>query len=274
MLVLCVCSCKSYPDVGREVTRLATGFRFTEGPAVAPNGDIYFSDIPNERIHIWSANGGLSTFRENSGRANGLLFDALGNLGVCEGGNRRVTLTMPDGEIKVLADDYAGKKFNSPNDLWIDPEGGVYFTDPRYGKNRNDMEQDGEDVYYLLPGGEKVIRVIDDLVRPNGIIGTLKGETLYVADRGAQKTYTYKVNDDGTLSDKKLFIEEGSDGMALDSRGNLYITIDVVAVYSPEGKLLKKITVPETPSNVCFGKDGKTLFITARKSFYAVRLDI
>ncbi len=273
-LLLCVCSCRSYPEVGSEVMRLATGFNFTEGPAVAPNGDIYFSDIPNSRIHVWSAKKGVSTFRENSGRANGLIFDALGNLGICEGGNRRVTLTMTNGEETVLADRYDGKKFNSPNDLWVDLKGGVYFTDPRYGKKRDDMEQDGEDVYYLVPGGGKVMRVIDDLVRPNGIIGTLKGETLYVADHGAKKTYTYKVNDDGTLSNKTLFVADGSDGMALDSMGNLYVTTDVVGVYSPEGKFLRKIKVPERPSNVCFGKDGETLFITARKSLYAIRLDI
>jgi gluconolactonase len=262
-----------HPDVSGEVKQVATGFKFTEGPAVAPNGDIYFTDIPNSRIHVWSAKGRLSMYRENTGGANGLLFDRYSNLLVCEGGNRRLTSISPKRIVTILADNFNGKKFNSPNDLWIDSKGGVYFTDPRYGK-RDNLEQDGEHVYYLPPEGGVSKRVIEDMVRPNGIIGTPDGKKLYVADHGDKKIFSYSVDNNGTLSGKKLFAEEGSDGMTLDSIGNLYLTTDAVLVYNPGGKLLRRIEVPERPSNVCFGKDEEMLFITARTSLYAIRLRI
>jgi len=185
---------------GAEVTRLAGDFRFTEGPAADAKGDVYFSDIPNNRILKWSVEEGkLSTFLENSGGANGLYFDKDGNLLACQGGERRLVSISPKGEVTVLADKYEGKKFNSPNDLWIDPKGGVYFSDPRYG-NREPMEQKGEYVYYLTPDRKNVILVVSDMVRPNGLIGTPNGRRLYVADHGAGKTYAYRINKDGTLS--------------------------------------------------------------------------
>jgi gluconolactonase len=177
---------KSLVAPGAEVKKLAGDFRFTEGPAGDAVGDVYFSDIPNNRILKWSLDGKLSTFLENSGGANGLYFDKDGNLLACQGGDRRLVSISPKGEVTVLADQYEGKKFNSLNDLWIDPKGGVYFTDPRYG-NREGMEQDGEHVYYLTPDHKKVIRVISDMVRPNGLIGTPNGRRLYVADAGAGK---------------------------------------------------------------------------------------
>ncbi len=174
----------------------------------------------------------------------------------------------------MLADKYKGKKFNSPNDLWIDRKGGIYFTDPRYGR-REEMPQDGECVYYLSGDRKQVIRLIDDMVRPNGIIGTADGKRLYVADHGGKKTYVYKINKDGTLSDKHLFAEQGSDGMTLDSRGNVYLTGTEVTVYSTGGEKIASIEVPERPSNVCFGgKDKKTLFITARTSLYSLRMAV
>lgn len=254
-----------------EVVKLAGGFKFTEGPAADAKGDIYFTDIPNNRIHKWSVKDGkLSTFMENTGGANGLYFERQGNLLACAGGAGKVLSVSPKGKVTVLADKYKGKSFNSPNDLWIDPKGGIYFTDPRYGR-RDNLPQDGEHVYYLSPDQKKIVRVVDDMVRPNGVIGTPDGKILYVADRGANKTYSYKINADGTLSGKKLFAEKGSDGMTLDEKGNLYVTVDGVLVYDPSGKLINKIEVPETPANVCFGKDKKTLFITARKSLYCVK---
>jgi len=260
------------PDA--KVQKLADGFTFTEGPAVAANGDVYFTDIPNNRIHKWSvADQKLSTFREDSGGANGLYFARDGNLYACQGAKGRVASIGKDGKtVEVLADKYNAKGFNKPNDLWIDSKGGVYFTDPNYG--RQPHKQDGEHVYYLSPDRKKVVRVVSDMKRPNGIIGTTDGK-LYIADPGSRKTYRYKINEDGTLSDKKLFVESGSDGMTLDSKGNLYITRGEVKVFSPDGKPIRSIAVPEGPSNVCFGgKDGKTLFITARKSFYSIRMAV
>lgn len=255
---------------GAEVKKLAGDFKFTEGPAGDAVGDVYFSDIPNNRIGKWSLDGKLSTFQENSGGANGLYFDKSGNLIACQAEARRLVSISPQGEITVLADQYNGKKFNSLNDLWIDPEGGVYFTDPRYG-NREGMEQDGEHVYYLTPDRKMVVRVISDMVRPNGLIGTPNGRTLYVTDNGAGKTYIYKVNKDGTLADKQLFVSEGADGMTIDNKGNVYLATKVVAVYDTKGQKIEDIQVPEQPSNVTFaGADDSTLFITARTSLYSV----
>ena len=259
---------------GAKVKKLAGGFRFTEGPAADAKGNIYFSDIPNNRIHKWSLDGKLSTFRENSGGANGLFFDKKGNLLACEGGGRRLVSIDPQGRVTVLAEKYENKRFNSLNDLWIDPKGGTYFTDPRYG-NRDNMEQDGEHVYYLSPDRKKLIRVIDDMVRPNGIIGTPDGKLLYVTDHGGKKTFVYTINKDATLSNKKLFAPEGSDGMTIDNEGNVYLTTDVVAVYNKNGQKIETIEVPERPANVCFGgKDKRTLFITARTSLYSIKMRV
>lgn len=207
LLLALYAGCGGKPSVvapGARVQKLAGDFAFTEGPVADAEGNVYFTDIPNNRIHKWSLDGELSTFRENSGGANGLAFDRDGNLVACEGGNRRLVAISMQGELTVLADKYDNKQLNSPNDLWIDPKGGIYFTDPRYG-NRDNMEQDGEYVFYLTPDRKQLIRVIDDLVRPNGVIGTPDGNLLYVADHAADTNYVYTINDDGTLSDRKFF---------------------------------------------------------------------
>jgi len=257
-----------------EVEKLCGGFRFTEGPAVDAKGDIYFTDIPNSRIHKWSLDGAVSVFLEDTGRANGLYFDKVGNILACVGGRGELVSIDREGKVTVLASTYKGKKFNSPNDLWVDRKGGIYFTDPRNG-NRDNMPQDGECVYYLRGDGKEVVRVIADMVRPNGIIGRVDGKRLYVADHGGKKTYVYKIEADGTLSDKRVFAEQGSDGMTLDIRGNVYFTGKDVSVYNAGGEKIASIEVPERPSNVCFGgKDKKTLFITARTSLYSLQMAV
>jgi len=259
---------------GAEVTKLAGDFKFTEGPAADAQGNIFFTDIPNNHILKWSLDGTLSTSRENSGGANGLYFDKDGNLLVCEGGGRRLVSIAPDNQVKILADKYEDKPFNSLNDLWIDPEGGIYFTDPRYG-DRDNMDQDGEHVYYLTPCRCKIRRVIDDMVRPNGVIGTPNGKRLYVTDNGGGKTFVYTIEKDGTLSGKKLFCQAGADGMTIDVKGNVYLTTDVVAIYNRKGEKIEAIQVPERPANVTFGgPDRKTLFITARTSLYSIEMNV
>lgn len=253
-----------------DIQKLVGGFQFTEGPAADKEGNVFFTDIPKNRIHKWSIDGKLSTFMENSDGANGLFFDKNGDLIACIGGTGKLVSIDPLGQITVLVDTYKGKPFNSLNDLWIDPRGGIYFTDPRYG-NRDNLPQDGEHVYYISADRKRVVRIVNDMVRPNGLIGTPDGKTLYIADPGANKTYAYQVNPDGSLSDKKLFTAQGSDGMTLDENGNVYLTAEAVNIYAPSGKKLKTIEVPERPSNVCFGgKDKKTLFITARTSLYSI----
>lgn len=260
------------PDA--KAQKLADGFQFTEGPAADPQGNIYFTDIPNNRIHQWSAGGALLPFLEDSGGANGLFFDKRGNLIACAGGAEKLVSIDPQRNVTVLADRYQGKSFNSPNDLWIHPDGGIYFTDPRYG-SRDDLPQDGEHVYYLSADRKRLIRVIDDMVRPNGVIGSPDGKRLYVADHGSNQTYVYVIATDGTLSGKTLFAPQGSDGMTLDEYGNVYLTGRAVSVYDKNGMLIKTIDVPEQPSNLCFGgKDNKTLFITARTSLYCLQMQV
>jgi gluconolactonase len=259
---------------GAELQKLATDFLFTEGPAADADGDVYFTDIPNQRIHKWSPAGGVSLHRADSGYANGLFFDHQEHLAVCEGGSRKLTLDDLEGHVTVLADSYEGKKLNSPNDLWIDPGGGIYFTDPRYG-NLDGLEQDGMHVYYLAPDRRTLTRVCSDLKRPNGLIGTPDGKSLYIADEGDGRTWRYAVAADGSLKDKRLFVESGSDGMTMDEKGNVYLTAATVQAYAPDGRLAAEIKTPERPSNVTFaGKDGRLLFITARSSVYAIQMSV
>ena len=256
-------------DMDAEMQQLASEFRFTEGPAPDEAGNVYFSDIPNNQIFLWSLEDELTVFMENSGGANGLYIDDDGYIIACQGNARRLVSISPTGEVSVIVDEYNGKKFNSPNDLWVAPNGGIYFTDPRYG-NRDNMEM-GEHVYYVSPDRENIIRVIDDLTRPNGVIGTPNGEVLYVADQGAKETYQYLIEDDGTLTQKTKFIESGSDGMTLDEQGNVYLTSGAVKVYNSIGTQIATINVPESPANVCFGGENHDeLYITARTSLYMI----
>lgn len=259
---------------GAEVTKVTAGFFFVEGPADDGDGNLYFTDIPNGRINIWTADGELETFVAKSGRANGLMFDAAGNLIACEMGNARVTSIDPEGNVTVLADQFAGAPFNSPNDVWIDPAGGIYFTDPNYSRNR-ELPQDGEHVYYIRPDRSEVVRVVDDLVRPNGVIGTPDGKTLYIADHGDGRTFAYDIGEGGALAGRREFAPQRSDGVTMDEHGNIYLTSDVVTVYSPAGEALGTIETPLTPANLTIGgPDGMTLFITARTTLFSLQMQV
>ncbi len=259
-----------------QVKQLASDFKFTEGPAVDADGNVYFTDIPEQKIWIWTLSNQLELFKENSGGANGLFFDQHQNLLACEGYEGRISKTSADGEYTIVADKFNGIRFNQPNDLWPDAKGGIYFTDPKYGDEEN-LPQEGMHVYYFEPENQEVIQVTDDLVKPNGLIGSLDGKTLYITDHGGDKTFAYSVSDDGKLSEKKLFIDAGGDGMTIDQNGNIYLTTTdqmAVEVFSPEGEIIQSIPVPEQPSNVCFGgKNRNELFITARTSIYRVELN-
>ncbi len=280
VMVISGCSMITGQAMIPEATRLekiADGFKFTEGCACDQFGNIYFADIPESKIWKWTTQDQLELFRDDSQRANGLALDRDGALIACEssGDRRLVRIDVNNGELTVLADQYAHKKFNSINDLWIDSRGGVYFTDPRYG-NRDGMEQDGEHVYYLNPDRKKVIRVIDDMVGPNGIMGARDGKYLFVADQKDGKTYKYRVLSDGSLTDKKIFVSVGSDGVTMDKKGNLYLTHDkVVEVFNQEGESIGSIEIPESPTNLCFGGPGRqTLYITARSSVFRIKTNM
>jgi len=269
------------PILAKDATlvKVSDAFSFTEGPAVDAKGNVFFTDQPNDRIVKWNIDGTLSTFMKPAGRSNGMYFDRQGNLIACADEKNELWSISPDGKVTVLLKDYQGKLLNGPNDVWIRPDNALYFTDPLYKRpywNRGPSEQNGEHVYFLTADRKTLTRVTDDLKQPNGIIGTPNGKTLYVSDIGAGKTYSYTVNKDGQLSDKKLFCEQGSDGMTIDQRGNVYLTARGVTVYDRQGKKLENIPVPEPwTANVCFGgKDRKTLFITASKSLYRIQTTV
>lgn len=265
-------------SAGQKVLKAGSGYSFTEGPALAADGRVFFTDQPNDKIFIWDEKKGITLFLDNTGRANGLYFDPEGNLIACADLKNQLVTYGNNGEIELIYEDYGGKHLNGPNDLWITPSGGIYFTDPYYHRNYwNDghkEEQDARGVYFLNSGGE-IKRVIDDFVQPNGIIGTPDGKTLYVADINDRKIWRYDILPDGSLAGKTFFAPHGSDGMTIDNRGNIYLTYKKVWVYSPGGDLIEEIELPESPSNVCFGgKKRNILFITARTSVYTLKMRV
>ena len=264
---------------GAKLEKLADGFQFTEGPAADAQGNVYFTDQPNDRILRWSIEGKLTTSRQPCGRSNGLCFDRQGNLWACADEKNELWCIDPHGKTTVVVKDYHGKLLNGPNDVWIRPDQGLYFTDPFYARpywKRGPTEQDGECVYYLSPDRKRLERVIDDMKQPNGIIGTPDGTILYVADIGAGRSYAYDIEPDGKLAHKRLFCRLGSDGMTIDDRGNVYLTGRGVTVIDRTGKQIAHIAVEEPwTANVCFGgKDRHTLFITASTRLYGLRMQV
>lgn len=264
---------------GAKLEKLAEGFEFTEGPAADADGNVFFTDQPNDRILKWSIAGQLSIFLQPSGRANGLYFDHQDQLVACADEKNELWSISPSGQITVLVKDYQGKLLNGPNDLWVRPDDGIYFTDPYYQRNywsRDSMQQDGQYVYYLAPDRKSLIRVTPDLEKPNGIIGTPDGKTLYIADIDAGKTYVYDIQPDGLLMNKRLFCTLGSDGMTLDDEGNIYLTGDGVMIFNQAGQQIEHIDIPEGwTSNVTFGgRSHHLLFITASKSVYGLKMRV
>ncbi|WP_436416483.1 SMP-30/gluconolactonase/LRE family protein [Petrimonas sp.] len=261
-----------------EIKKAGTGYAFTEGPAVAKDGKVYFTDQPNDRIYVWDEKKGVSLWSDDTGRSNGMYFNNNGQLLACADLHNQIVLFDKDKKMRVVYENYDGKHLNGPNDLWITPNGGIYFTDPYYHRNYwqegHKEVQDARGVYYLSTEG-KITRVIDDYKQPNGLIGTPDGKTLYVADINDRKIWKYDIQPDGTLANKTFFAPNGSDGMTIDNRGNVYLTMGKVWVYSPSGELIREIEVPESPSNVCFGgKKRNTLFITARTSVYTLKMNV
>ncbi|SIS89317.1 gluconolactonase [Zobellia uliginosa] len=285
--VLALSSCKAQLNAPKgiiakdaQLTLISEEYEFTEGPAVAKNGDVYFTDQPNDRIVKWDASTNtVSDYMKPSGRSNGLYFDHDGNLLAAADEKNELWSIAPNKKVTVLIEDYEGKKLNGPNDLWVDLAGGIYFTDPFYKRSwweHTEPEQTARRVYYL-PKGSTVPRIVaDGFEQPNGIIGSPDGKTLYIADIGAKKTFVYTIDANGNLSNKKLFTEMGSDGMTLDNRGNVYLTGKGVTVFNSKGEQIEHINVPENwTANVTFGgADQKTLFITAMDSVYTLEMTV
>ena len=260
---------------GATLQKLATGFAFTEGPSSDAAGNIYFTDQPNDRIHKYDTAGKLTTFLEPAGRSNGTCFDSAGNLITCADDHNQLWSIRPDGSHTILITDYQGKLLNGPNDVWVRPDGGIYLTDPYYKRDYWSRTQPEIPAltYYLSPDRKLIVPVSTDLKKPNGIIGTPDGKTLYIADIGGDQTYQYDIQPDGTLTHKRLFCPMGSDGMTIDSEGNLYLTGHGVTVFDTAGQNIQHIPIDEKwTGNICFGGAGRTLlFITASNSIYGLQ---
>ncbi len=266
------------PDA--QIEKLTDTCKFTEGPIADALGNVYFTDQPNDRILVWTTDNRLETFLQPCGRSNGLFFDRSGNLLACADEKNELWLIPLSREPRVLVEEFEDGLLNGPNDLWVRPDNGLYFTDPLYKRpywNRPPAsQQDGQFVYYLSPDRETLKPVATDLQQPNGIIGAPDGKTLYVADIRAKRTYAYAIDEDGTLSDKRLFCELGSDGMTIDHLGNVYLTGRGVTVFDNTGNRIQQIEVPERwTANVCFGgPELDQLFITASTSLYRISMRV
>lgn len=261
-----------------ELKKLAGGMKFVEGPVWVPRdgGYLIFSDIPAEELKQWSEKSGLVTYRTNDHGINGNTVDKRGRLVSCEHLGRRVSVTEKDGAVKTLVDNFEGKRFNSPNDVVVKSDGTVWFTDPDYGLGNQPKEVAGMFVYRFDPKSKELKSVAKDLDHPNGLCFSPNEKLLYVADSGApHHIKVYDVEKKGGLSNGRVFcvIDKGvPDGIRADKKGNIYSSAgDGVQIFNPEGKLIGKILIPESPANLCFGgKDSKTLFITARSSLYSI----
>ncbi len=269
-----------------KVKKLAGDMKFTEGPVWLPKQNkLVFSDIPNSKLMQWSEADGLSEFRKSE-NANGNILDLEGRIISCQHSGRNVIRINSDGTTEVLADKFEGKRFNSPNDVAVRSDGTLWFTDPPWGLT-GPHEIPGHWVYKLDPKSGKITAIVKDLAMPNGIVFSPDETRIYIADTGGNKRHPdpkfhqlpatircYQITEDGELGRKLFHIDAGSDGMAVDVKGNLYTTHGgKVQIYNADGKKLEEIDVPEGPANVCFGgADFKTLFITARTSLYSVRM--
>jgi len=272
-------SAQALYDTTSKPMLISKQFSFTEGASVDRQGNVFFTDQPNNKIWEYSVDGKLSVFMEDALRSNGTYFDAKGNLVSCAESKDQLIAISPKGKIKILVNDYNGHRLNGPNDVWVAPNGNIYFTDPYYQRDfwdRQKPDLEGQNVYFLSKGSRKPVLVVSDMKQPNGIVGTPDGKYLYIADIAANKTYKYTIAPDGILTDKKLFVEQGSDGMTLDERGNVYLTGNGVIIYNPEGIKIAHIKIDEPwTANLCFGgKNKDDLFITASKAIYILHMNV
>jgi len=265
----------SLVEAGAEVIEVRAGFAFLEGPVSDRSGNLFFTDIDGNRVHKMDVDGNFSTAYEPSNHANGLTLDLDGNLLICEQSGQRLVKMDENGNITVVADGYNGKPFNSPNDAWVHPNGSIYLTDPRYQFPEGALSQDGEYVYRIASDGS-VSAIITDIPKPNGVVGTEDGRTLYIASTELRKVFRYELNADGTVSNRSEFADQGSDGMTMDQYGNVYLTwAGGVSIRNPQGEEIEFIETPQMPATVGFGgADGKTLYMTARTGLYSVRMNV
>ena len=273
------------PGIGPvgEIKTIASGFKFTEGPAADGKGNLYFTDIPNNRINKLDTNGEVSTFLEPSGHCNGLMIGPDGTIYACAMDGALISINPETKEVTQLATEHNGVRFNAPNDLVLDKNGGIYFTDPRY-RAPDPLPQEKEAVYYYAADGT-VARLLEEHIAPNGIILSPDEKTLYVIPTKESSMHAYPVLGPGKLGSSKVLCvlkqkegsdgNQGGDGLSIDTKGNLYITSALgIQVFSPSGEALGIIEFPQHPANVTFGgPEGKTLFVTARTGLYSVKME-
>jgi gluconolactonase len=254
---------------------LATGFRFTEGPVWLEEGALLFTDIPSGRVLKWSARKNVEVLRENSGGANGLAVDGRGRVYTCEGGSRRVTRMDQDGRIEVLVERFDGKRLNSPNDIAVRRDGHAWFSDPAFGNREDARELPFHGVFHLKPSKElEVVARMDK--RPNGVALSPDGRVLYVAVSNERAVRAWDIDRGGGASNPRVVItglDGPPDGLKVDSKGNIYIAANALVIYSPQGRLIQTIEMPEKPSNLCFGPDEKIIYVTTRTSVQRVTPD-
>lgn len=279
-----------------KVERLATGFQFIEGPLWFPAGHLWFSDVPGNVVRQWSPDGKVIEILRPSGYdgndapagaligSNGMIADRDGAVLLCQHGNRRIVRIAKNRRVTTLIDRFEGKRFNSPNDLVYKSDGSLYFTDPPYGLLKGDEDPKKETnfngVYRLSRG--KLQAVIRDLTRPNGIAFSPDEKTLYLSNSDEKRKVwmRYDVGSDGTPTNGRLFFDVTAetanglpDGMKVDAQGNLYCAgPGGIWIFSPEGKHLGTVKMPEVAANCNWGDDGKTLYITASTSLYRIKL--
>ena len=265
-----------------EAERLATGFRFTEGPLWDPDGFLYFVDLPADRLYRIVPGSAPELVRDNTGEGNGTTFDLDGRLIMCEGRDRRLSRMNVDGCIEAIAEHYEGKRFNRPNDLVCRSDGSIYFTDPGLFVALGERELPHAGVYRLTPEGE--IDLIADCEYPNGLAFSPDETLLYVANtRWAQYIHVLELHTDGSLLRRRIFADMSSDdtegvpdGMKVDQVGHVYCTgPGGTWVFDADGTKIGIIRTPEMPANLAFGgSDLRTLFFTARTSIYSMRVKI
>ena len=269
------------PDPAK-LEKLGSGMKFLEGPVWSDEngGFLIFSDIPASELKKWTKADGVSTRAKDSNQTNGNTRDREGRLISCEHATRRVTRGESSGSSITLVDSHDGKKLNSPNDAVVKSDGTIWFTDPTYGLGKNTREQSANHVFVFNPETKQVKPVVLDFVQPNGLCFSPDEKKLYIADSGKPRHIrVFDVKPDNTLTEGKVFcaIDKGvPDGIRCDEKGNVWSSAgDGVQVFASDGKLVGRIPVLESPANLCFGGvDGKTLFITARTSLYAIQTNV
>jgi gluconolactonase len=267
---------KTQPEASSGVERFGGDFAFVEGPVwvTKDGGYLLFSDIYNSQIMKMSQPNQPTVYRPFTNASNGNSMDAEGRLYSAERDGHRIVRMEKNGAVTVVAGQYEGKRFNSPNDVVVRKDGQVYFSDPASAAVLDKRELDFNGVYHVSPSGK--VNLVAKLTRPNGVALTRDGKTLYVADTTDRKILAYDLDANGEGSHERVFVSDldgGPDGLRVAANGNVYIAERGIAIYTPQGKLVKTISFPETPANCEFGgPDLKTLYVTARTSVYRVRV--